>query len=227
MSRLKEKLNITNITIIAAFLYLAFSPYCLSFLYNMINGVPFRYFVEAFFSSIFNLSNVFNFLACGVIIVGIFTKFEKFTAAGGTLLYWFSLVISFFVSIINAVSYKYSLSASLILKHLANGFLYFIIFLVLAAYLLFDLLKKPVPDFMKYVALVPAAILLIVFVFAFLGNTIDLLRYLISDLDSFSDFIFMLSTSFFSTLTSLIKSVGFSVLLLKISGFKFKKKVKE
>ena len=222
MQNAKQKFNILSIVTAVSFIYMALSPYIKSLFNCMIaafQGVMFKYVIESFFKVVFNFQNALWFVASIIAVICVFTRFDKIGSAVSSLLFWFSGIIALISTIVNSIRHDYIGSTKVILSSISNLAIYFIIFVVFALFAVFHLMKKPAPDFFKYLIFIPVALLLIAFIVSFFSNLIEIIKALFMGYP-----FFYLINNILSLLGNLMRLLGFSALLFKVSEFQLKKK---
>lgn len=226
MQNAKQKFNILNIVTAVSFIYMALSPYIKSLFNCMIaafQGVMFKYVIESFFKVVFNFQNALWFVASIIAVICVFTRFDKIGPAVSSLLFWFSSIIALISTIVNSIRHDYTGSAKIILSSISNLAIYFVIFIVFALFAVFYLMKKPTPDFFKYLIFIPVALLLIAFIVSFFSNLTGIIKTSFMGYHFFH-LINIIVNRLLSLLGGLIRLLGFSALLFKVSGFQLKKK---
>ena len=224
MQNAKQKFKILSIITAVSFIYLAISPFVMSLfncIISLIQGAMFRYVIISFFNNFFQ--NILCFVASVIAVICVFTKFDKIGSAVSSLLFWFSGIIALISTIVNSIRHDYIGSTKVILSSISNLAIYFIIFVVFALFAVFHLMKKPAPDFFKYLIFIPVALLLIVFVIGFFSNLIEIIKALFMGYPSLY-LINRVVNHLFGLLGNLMRLLGFSALLFKVSRFKLKKK---
>ena len=220
MQNAKQKFNILSIITAVSFIYLAISPFVMSLfncIISLIQGAMFRYVIISFFNNFFQ--NILCFVASVIAVICVFTKFDKIGSAVSSLLFWFSGIIALISTIVNSIRHDYIGSTKVILSSISNLVIYFIIFVVFALFAVFHLMKKPAPDFFKYLIFIPVALLLIAFIVSFFSNLIEIIKALFMGYP-----FFYLINNILSLLGNLMRLLGFSALLFKVSEFQLKKK---
>ena len=220
MQNAKQKFNILSIITAVSFIYLAISPFVMSLfncIISLIQGAMFRYVIISFFNNFFQ--NILCFVASVIGVICVFTKFDKIGSAVSSLLFWFSGIIALISTIVNSIRHDYIGSTKVILSSISNLAIYFIIFVVFALFAVFHLMKKPAPDFFKYLIFIPVALLLIAFIVSFFSNLIEIIKALFMGYP-----FFYLINNILSLLGNLMRLLGFSALLFKVSEFQLKKK---
>lgn len=220
MQNAKQKFNILSIITAVSFIYLAISPFVMSLfncIISLIQGAMFRYVIISFFNNFFQ--NILCFVASVIAVICVFTKFDKIGSAVSSLLFWFSGIIALISTIVNSIRHDYIGSTKVILSSISNLAIYFIIFVVFALFAVFHLMKKPAPDFFKYLIFIPVALLLIAFIVSFFSNLIEIIKALFMGYP-----FFYLINNILSLLGNLMRLLGFSALLFKVSEFQLKKK---
>ncbi len=224
MALTKKKINISAIIVALSFIYLALCPYILNPIYNILLGQPFVMIISNLFKSIFNFGNIINFVACIVIAVGIFTKFDKIAVTITSALFWVGSLVSLISGIINSIKYDYyRIEFVSVLSILANMFVYFLMFAIALWLTILFFTKKETPKFLKILIFVPVAILAIIFLASFITNFFALITHLINGLSS--KFLLYSAFSVFARIfNTFVLLVGFTAVAVKLSGFKKKPK---
>ena len=133
MSITKKKISISAIIAALSFLFLAFYPYFLNPIHNILLGQSFSVIIRIIINSILNFSNIINFIACIITAVGIFTKFDKIAVAITSALFWFSSLFTLISGIINSIKFAYfRMNIVQVISLLSNIFIYFLMFAVAA-----------------------------------------------------------------------------------------------
>lgn len=224
MSITKKKISISAIIAALSFLYLAFCPYFLAPIYNLLLGQPLTALISTFISSIFNFSNIINFVACFIIAIGIFTKFDKIALTITSILFWISSLVSLISGIINSIKYDYyRMNLVSVISILANMLVYFLMFAVALWLTILFFTKKETPQFLKILIFIPVAILAIIFLASFITNFIAFITNLVSGL--YVKFLLYSAFSVFARIfNTLALLVGFTAIAVKLTGFKKKPK---
>ena len=224
MSITKKKISISAIIAALSFVYLALCPYVLNPIYNILLSQPFGMVIRNFLTSIFNFGNIINFVACIVIAVGIFTKFDKIAVTITSALFWVSSLVSLISGIINSIKYNYfRMNIVQVISLLSNMFVYFLMFAVALWLTILFFTKKETPKFLKVLIFVPVAILAIIFLASFITNFFALITNLVNGLSS--KFLLYSAFSVFTRIfNTFVLLVGFTAVAVKLSGFKKKPK---
>ena len=225
MSLKKKKISISAIIAAISFIYLAFCPYVLNpIIYNIILGQPFLSIIRSFFASIFALNNIINFIACLVMIVGIFTKFDKIAATITSALFWLSSLINLITLFINANKMGHFAHLPLsVFSQLSFMFSYFLMFAVSLWLTIMFFTKKEPPKFLKVLIFVPVAILGLIFLFSFISNLIGLITNLLSGM--YGKFLlYSMFTVFGGIFSTLVLLIGFTAVAIKLADLKKKPK---
>ena len=155
MSKVKFKNIALAIVAALCFMYLAIYPYILCIL----DIIIYRYPISLIIDSIFDFSNATNFIACAIIMVGIFTKFDKiaFTASAGFfLLSIFESAVSYFISSIQN-SWHYD-DFLYIVSDLLYILAFFLMFAVGVLFTIFFFMKKELNKILKLAVFLPIII---------------------------------------------------------------------
>ena len=216
MSITKKKISISAIIAALSFLFLAFYPYFLNPIHNILLGQSFSVIIRIIINSIFNFGNIVNFIACIITVVGIFTKFEKIAVAITSALFWFSSLFTLISGIINSIKFGYfRMNIVQVISLLSNMFIYFLMFAVAAWLTILFFKKKETPKFLKVLIFVPVAILAISFLSSFITNFFALpLKF----------FLYSAFSVFSRIFNSLVLLVGLTAIAVKFANFKKKPK---
>lgn len=222
MSKLKKKISIWAVITALSFLYLAFIPYVSSPVYNILLGLGFPYIIKNFFASLLNLSNIIHFIACLLIAIGIFTKFDKIAVAAGSAMFWLSSIVSLILNIINSIKYGYSLGFGYFASTFFHLLAYFLLFAVALWVTILFFAKKPTPKIAKIIIFVPIVILAFILIFAFFSNTSNVISALTSG-QAFKWTLYSIVINSMNTFNTLISLVGFTAAAFKIAEIGIKK----
>lgn len=224
MSLTKKKFSVSAIIAALSFLLLAFVPYFTSTLYYLIMSNGISFILKNIISSIFNLSNIVNFFACIVMVVGIFTRFDKiaFTVTSG--LFWLVTLINIITSIVNSVKYNfYQITFISVLSQLTYLFIYFLFFALGIWFAILFFAKKETPKALKILIFIPVAILAITVCVSFFTGIISLITNLVEGYSGKIAF-YLTVSSLINIFNSFVLLVGFSTAAIKLANFKKKPK---
>ncbi len=224
MSLTKKKISIWAIIAALSFLYLAFCPYILNPIYNLLLGQPFGMIIKNLFYSIFAFGNILNFIACLVTAIGIFTKFDKIAITVTSALFWLVSLINLISLFVNAFKMGHfeHIPVSAV-SQLSHMFAYFLMFAVALWFAILFFTKKETPKFLKILIFVPVAILAIIFLVSFVTNFFALITHLINGLSS--KFLFYSAFSVFTRIfNTFVLLIGFGAVAVKFADIKKKPK---
>ncbi len=224
MSSTKKKVSISAIIAALSFIYLAFCPYILNPIYNLILGQPFNMFIRYLISSIFSLGNILNFVACLVIVIGLFTKFDKIAVTVTSALLWFTSLLNLINLIINAINTNHfaHIPASTF-SQISFMLVYFLMFAVALWLTVLFFTKKETPKFLKVLVFVPVAILLLICFFSFFTNISAIISAFVTG-TSGKWLIYSLVINVTSIINRFILVLGFTAAAVKLADFKKKPK---
>ena len=224
MSISKKKISISAIIAALSFLFLAFYPYFLNPIHNILLGLSFSVIIRIIINSIFNFGNIVNFIACIITAVGIFTKFDKIAVAITSALFWFSSLFTLISGIINSIKFGYfRMNIVQVISLLSNMFIYFLMFAVAAWLTILFFKKKETPKFLKVLIFVPVAILAISFLSSFITNFFASITHLASGLP-LKFFLYSAFSVFSRIFNSFVLLVGLTAIAVKFANFKKKPK---
>lgn len=224
MTLTNKKLSITAIVAALCFGLLAFQPYLLNITTNLLSLHDFGFILKNILLSFFYLGNSVNFIACIVMAVGLFTKFDKIAVSVSSGLFFLSTLIS----VINSFKslFKYSKFLNIILSFVSNSSILFAYFLFFAlslflAILLFN--KKEAPKFFKFLFFVPVVILAITFFLSTIISSISIFsslpRYFNTDYT-----VNIIIPNIWGGFQRLLLIIGFTAVAIKLADLKKKPK---
>ena len=220
----KRKIKISSVIAALSFIYLALCPYVLNPIYNILLGQPLASIFRNFFSVIFNFGNALNFIACLVIAIGIFTKFDKIAITITSALFWLSSLISLISLFANAIKMGYFAHVmTSAFSQMSYMFAYFLMFAVSLWLTILFFAKKETPKFLKVLVFIPVAVLAIIMLITTITSFIALVTNLISGLSS-NFLLYSLFSTLIGIFNKLVLLIGFTAVTVKLANFKKKPK---
>jgi hypothetical protein len=220
----KKKISIPSIIAAISFIYLAFCPYIINPIFNILLGHNFNVIIRIIVNSIFNFGNIINFLACLITAVGIFTKFDKIAVAITSALFWLSSLVTLISGIINSIKYGYfRMNAVQLISLLSNMLSYFLIFAIALGLTILFFKKKETPKFLKIVAFIPVIIFALILFFAFLNDALHIFSLIVDGVNIG----YILNTLLFNALylsDDFALVIGFGAVMAKLTDLKKKPK---
>ena len=220
----KKKISIPSIIAAISFIYLAFTPIVIDPFLNLIMGNSFADVIRHSISSMLSLRSIICFWSYIIIVVGIFTKFDKIAVAVSGALFWFNTLISFIETIIHSIRYHYTLGFGGVVSALSYLLADFLVFAIALWLTILFFKKKETPKFLKIVAFAPVAVFALILFFSFfsdISNIISVIsaigvniRYLLNTL------IINLSGMF----DRLVLVIGYAAVMIKLTDLKKKPK---
>ena len=219
-----KKISIPSIIAAISFIYLAFCPYIINPIFNILLGHNFNVIIRIVVNSIFNFGNIINFLACVITAVGIFTKFDKIAVAITSALFWLSSFVNLITLFINAnktgLSAHFPLSVFSLLTHMLS---YFLIFAIAIGLTILFFKKKETPKFLKIVAFIPVIIFALILFFAFLSDALHIFSLIAGGVNIG----YLLNTLLFNALDlsdDFALVIGFAAVMVNLTDLKKKPK---
>ena len=219
-----KKISIPSIIAAISFIYLAFCPYIINPIFNILLGLDFNVIIRIIVNSIFNFGNIINFIACVITAVGIFTKFDKIAVAITSALFWLSSLVTLISGIINSIKYGYfRMNAVQLISLLSNMLSYFLIFAIALWLAILFFKKKEVPKFLKIIAFAPVIIFALILFFTFFGDVSNIISPL-TDGAPFRYFFNTLIINSSSIFNRLVLVIGYAAVMAKLTDLKKKPK---
>ena len=224
MSLTKRKISITVIIAAACFALLAFLPYFQSIITSILQFSGLTYFINNLFSIIFDFGNATNLLACIVMAVGIFTKFDKIALTASSGLFWIRTLVSFITSF--RYSFQYVKTINIIISVLTNSSILFAYFSIFAIAVLLTILlftKKEAPKFLKLLLFIPVVILAVPFFISTIISFISIFSSIIRYYNA-SFLLNIIIPNIFGIFQKVLLIIGFTAVAIKIADLKKKPK---
>ncbi len=220
----KKKISIPSIIAAISFIYLAFCPYIINPIFNILLGHNFNVIIRIIVNSIFNFGNIINFIACVITAVGIFTKFDEIAVAITSALFWLSSLVTLISGIINSIKYGYfRMNAVQLISLLSNMLSHFLIFAIAIGLTILFFKKKETPKFLKIVAFIPVIIFALILFFAFLSDALHIFSLIAGGVN----IRYLLNTLLFNALDlsdDFALVIGYAAVMIKLTDLKKKPK---
>ena len=221
---LKEKFSIPSIIAAISFIYLAFTPIVIDPFSNLIMGNSLSGVINHLIDTIFEFRNILIFWSYIIIVVGIFTKFDKIAVAVSAALLCFNTLVSFIETIISSIRYHFTIEFDTVVLALSYMLAYFLVFGIALWLAILFFKKKETPKFLKIVAFAPVAVFALILFFSFFNNVSDMISLISAIGVNMKYLLNTLIIDSSETFNRAVMIIGFAAVMIKLTDLKKKPK---
>lgn len=221
-----KKISIPSIIAAISFIYLAFCPIVVNPILDLIMGNSFSAVIRHSITSMLSLHSIICFWSYIIIVVGIFTKFDKIAVAVSAALLWFNTLISFIETIISSIRYHFTIEFNTVVLALSYMLAYFLVFGIALWLAILFFAKKPTPKFLKVFAFAPVMVFALILFFSFFNNVSDMISLISAIGVNMKYLLNTLIIDSSETFNRAVMIIGFGAVMVKLTGLKKKPKNK-